>query len=81
MAVRQPTFFLRDLDQTQHLAVEAFAHDGSVWIGEWHTHPWSASVPSDRDLFTYADPDLHFVGIISLIVADDQDWDHPVAQT
>lgn len=83
VAVRQPTFFLRDLDHAQHLADEAFTRDGCVWIGEWHTHPATAPTPSDRDLATYArllaDPELSFEAFVSIIVAGERDWRHPIA--
>jgi integrative and conjugative element protein (TIGR02256 family) len=71
-AVRQPAFFLRDLSHAQQLATQAFAHDGSEWIGEWHTHPAAEPVPSTRDLHTYlgllADPQLRFEAFISIIL-------------
>jgi integrative and conjugative element protein (TIGR02256 family) len=71
-AVREPGFFLRDLQHAQRLASQAFARDGSVWIGEWHTHPVEEPVPSDRDLATYqallADPELGFSRFVALIV-------------
>jgi len=83
VAVRRPTFFLRDLDHAQHLAEKAFTRDRSVWIGEWHTHPTSAPVPSDRDLDTYArllaDPDLRFDAVVAIIVSGQGDWTAPVA--
>jgi integrative and conjugative element protein (TIGR02256 family) len=82
VAVRQPTFFLRDLDHAQRLAEKAFTRDGSIWIGEWHTHPAAAPVPSDRDLDTYArllaDPDLDFQVVVSIILAGQGDWSDPV---
>lgn len=79
VAVRKPTFFLRDLDHARRLAGEAFARDGSVWIGEWHTHPSAAPVPSTRDLHTYsrllADPDLGFEAMVAIILtATDSGW-------
>ena len=85
VAVRQPTFFLRDLDHARRLAGEAFARDGSVWIGEWHTHPTAAPVPSDRDLHTYArllaDPDLGFESLVAIIIAaTDPGWVDPIAR-
>jgi integrative and conjugative element protein (TIGR02256 family) len=85
VAVRRPTFFLRDLHHAQQLAAEAFDRDGSVWIGEWHTHPTTAPIPSDRDLDTYArllaDPDLQFHVIISMIIsASDHLWDAPISR-
>jgi len=85
VAVRQPTFFLRDLDHARRLAGEAFARDGSVWIGEWHTHPTAAPVPSNRDLHTYAgllaDPDLGFEAVVAIILTTtDPAWVHLIAR-
>jgi integrative and conjugative element protein (TIGR02256 family) len=83
-AVHRPNFFLRDLHHAQRLAAEAFAHDQSVWIGEWHTHPRAGPIPSTRDLNTYlsllADPQLRFEAFIALIVvAPDDTWCRPEA--
>ncbi|MFE2472082.1 Mov34/MPN/PAD-1 family protein [Streptomyces mirabilis] len=70
-AVRTPTYFLRDLAHAQALADEAFASDGSVWVGEWHTHPTSRPIPSARDAATYRqlldDPELGFHSVIAVI--------------
>ncbi|MFE8017907.1 Mov34/MPN/PAD-1 family protein [Streptomyces antibioticus] len=72
-AVRTPTYFLRDLAHAQALADEAFASDGSIWVGEWHTHPTSRPIPSARDAATYrqllADPELGFHSVIAVILA------------
>ena len=72
VAVRTPAFFLRDLGHAQRIAAEEFALSSSVWIGDWHTHPHSALVPSTRDLATYAglltDPELSFPAFLALIV-------------
>jgi integrative and conjugative element protein (TIGR02256 family) len=72
-AVATPTRFVRDLTHAQAFAAACHAADGSVWIGEWHTHPHSAPVPSDLDATTYAelvnDTDLAFTALVSLIVA------------
>src|SRR4051812_24966041 len=38
-AVRSADRFLRDLEHARLLADAAYQRDGSVWIGEWHTHP------------------------------------------
>ncbi|MFE2541000.1 Mov34/MPN/PAD-1 family protein [Actinacidiphila glaucinigra] len=78
-AVRTPTYFLRDLAHAQALAGTAFAHDRSIWIGEWHTHPTGAPIPSERDTATYrqllGDPELGFHSVISLIfAAHDDTW-------
>ncbi|MET9904625.1 Mov34/MPN/PAD-1 family protein [Streptomyces sp. NPDC006446] len=72
-AVRTPTYFLRDLGHAQALADRAFAADGSIWVGEWHTHPTSQPVPSARDTATYRqlldDPELGFHSVIAVIFA------------
>jgi integrative and conjugative element protein (TIGR02256 family) len=71
-AVHRPAFFLRDLHHAQRLAAEAFARDGSEWIGEWHTHPGASPIPSARDLHTYlgflTDPRLRFDAFVAVIV-------------
>jgi integrative and conjugative element protein (TIGR02256 family) len=71
-AARRPDGFLRDLAHARQLADEAYERDGSVWIGEWHTHPSSPATPSDIDMNTYGkllvDPDLAFTRILSIIV-------------
>lgn len=73
-AVRQPTFFLRDLGHAQRFADEAFELDQSIWIGEWHTHLDAPAIPSKRDIATYqallADTDLAFDYFVSLVVID-----------
>jgi integrative and conjugative element protein (TIGR02256 family) len=83
VAVRRSNFFLRDLDHAQRLAERAFTRDGSVWVGDWHTHIAAAPVPSDRDLDTcarlLADPDLQFDAVVSIIVAGQGDWTEPGA--
>ncbi|MGI3224998.1 Mov34/MPN/PAD-1 family protein [Streptomyces sp. GTA36] len=78
-AVRTPTYFLRDLGHAQDLADQAFAADGSVWIGDWHTHPTSRPVPSALDTATYQqlldDPELGFHSVIAIILARHEgDW-------
>jgi integrative and conjugative element protein (TIGR02256 family) len=82
-AVRQPTFFLRDLGHAQRLARDAFTRDGSIWVGEWHTHLAAAPVPSERDLATYAgllaDPDLAFETVVAIIAVASPQWDRPTA--
>jgi integrative and conjugative element protein (TIGR02256 family) len=45
-AVRKPQFFLRDLEHALRLADEAWQEDGSLWIGDWHTHPHGPIHPS-----------------------------------
>lgn len=75
LAVREPRFFLRDLEHARMLAAKAWEHDRSQWVGEWHTHPLGRPVPSDLDLRSYAthvhDPELGFRRFISVIVT----WD------
>jgi integrative and conjugative element protein (TIGR02256 family) len=82
-AVRQPAFFLRDLGHAQQLAHDAFTRDGSIWVGEWHTHLAVAPVPSERDLATYArllaDPDLGFETVVAIIAVANPQWDRPAA--
>ena len=71
-AVRRTDGFVRDLDHARGLGDAAYEHDGSVWIGEWHTHPGGPTTPSPTDMSTYArllaDPDLTFERVLSLIV-------------
>jgi integrative and conjugative element protein (TIGR02256 family) len=71
-ADRRPDGFLRDLAHSRRLADEAYDEDGSVWVGEWHTHLAGAGVPSRTDEETYgrllADPDLRFTRLASIIV-------------
>jgi integrative and conjugative element protein (TIGR02256 family) len=71
-AQRAPTSFLRDLAHAQRLGDEAYEADGSVWIGEWHTHPGGMQLPSPTDLTTYsallADERLALTRFLSLIV-------------
>lgn len=73
-AVRRRDFFLRDREHAQKLADTAFDADGSIWIGEWHSHVQAPPVPSERDLMTYvqllADDELAFDIVISLIVGE-----------
>lgn len=56
----------------------------AAWIGEWHTHPGAAPIPSARDLRTYlgllADPKLGFDAFVALIlVAPAGTWHQPEA--
>jgi integrative and conjugative element protein (TIGR02256 family) len=81
-ATRTPNRFLRDLDHAQQLADEAYDDDGSVWIGEWHTHPTGPAQPSPVDLATYADhlanPALGFRRFLAFIVlpCPTHQWEH-----
>jgi integrative and conjugative element protein (TIGR02256 family) len=83
-ANRQCDRFTRDLTHAQRLADEAYAHDGSVWLGEWHTHPTGPPTPSARDMATYrrlfGDDELAFERIVSLIVTPHpaDGWHQPV---
>lgn len=82
-AKRERRRFLRDLDHARGLADVAYEEDGSVWIGEWHTHTNESPVPSPRDLSTYLrlldEPSLNFAMFASIIVtADSEKWDDPV---
>lgn len=70
-AERRPDGFLRDLVHARRLADDAYERDGSVWIGEWHTHSSGPPTPSDIDMTTYGqllrDPDLGFTRLVSII--------------
>lgn len=71
-AIRTPNYFLRDLAHAQRLAEAAFRVDGSIWLGEWHTHPRTDAVPSPRDLHTYftllANPVLAFDVVLAIVI-------------
>ncbi len=74
--------FKRDLAHAQVLADRAYDRDGSIWIGEWHTHPRGPVEPSKLDCRTYAshlaDSSLGFDRFLSFIVLPccDHGWDH-----
>ena len=60
------------------MLADGAAHiDGSVWIGEWHTHLIELPVPSSYDLLTYrtllADQEADFARLLSLIVLVGED--------
>jgi len=82
-AVRQAAFFQRDVTHAQALADVAYSTDGSVWLGEWHTHPGRLSKPSFLDLASYRqmpdDPELEFTFFLAVIVLSGQadGWDRP----
>jgi integrative and conjugative element protein (TIGR02256 family) len=82
-AVRQPAYFSRDLTHSIALAERAGEMDGSVWVGEWHTHLVDLPVPSEYDLLTYrvllADREVGFPRLLSLIVLAGADglWSQP----
>lgn len=81
-ALREKRRFLRDLAHARALADDAYEHDSSVWIGEWHTHPDGPPEPSDVDLATYAkhlaDDRLGFDRFLSVIVLPcrEHGWEH-----
>jgi len=71
-AVRTERFFLRDLDHAQRLAAEASTQSGTLWLGEWHTHPTGPPHPSPTDIATYdrlqrQSPDVFVAGVVALI--------------
>jgi len=82
-AVRQPANFARDLAHSTMLAERVAELDGSVWIGEWHTHLAELPMPSAYDLLTYrvllANREVDFPRLLSLIVlaAEDGGWSPP----
>src|SRR5579872_2765570 len=82
-AVRGPANFARDLAHSTMLAEHAAESDGSVWIGEWHTHLAELPMPSAYDLLTYrmllADREVGFPRLLSLIVlaAEEGGWSPP----
>jgi integrative and conjugative element protein (TIGR02256 family) len=71
-AIRTRFSFSRDLEHARLLADEAYERDGSVWVGEWHTHPRGPASPSRRDLRTYTrllrDRELRFEVFASVVV-------------
>ncbi len=52
-AVRSAVRFVRDLDHARALAAAAYEVDGSLWIGDWHTHPGGPAMLSSIDLNSY----------------------------
>jgi integrative and conjugative element protein (TIGR02256 family) len=82
-AIRRRTYFRRDLEHARTVAADAAPEDGSVWIGEWHTHSIAMPEPSGRDLRTYEklldDPQLGFARILAVIVlaGPGADWHTP----
>jgi integrative and conjugative element protein (TIGR02256 family) len=71
-AIREAAFFRRDVAHAQALADLAYRTDGSIWLGEWHTHPDRLSRPSQLDLTSYRqmlnDPALAFTFFLAMIV-------------
>ncbi len=82
-AVRTTNRFRRDLSYAQQLSDDAFEADGSVWLGEWHTHPNGPAMPSELDLQSYAkmlgDSELAFSQFLCFIVVPCGDsWSTPM---
>jgi integrative and conjugative element protein (TIGR02256 family) len=83
-AIRKKNRFSRDVAHAQDLVDEARIHDGSTWIGEWHTHLMDLATPSKQDLRTYRrllnDPDTYLTRLIALIVlrGDQLGWSAPM---
>ncbi len=81
-AIQRPTRFRRDLTHAQQLSDDAFKTDGSIWLGEWHTHPEGPATPSELDHQSYAemlaDTELGFVQFLCFIVTPGQNaWGMP----
>ena len=83
-AKRSPHRFLRDLQHARDLADHAYDVDGSIWLGEWHTHPQGPATPSDLDLTTYSahlsDTSLAFDRFLACIVLPrpEHQWTHVI---
>lgn len=77
-AVRQMRFFRRDYVHAQQAALDAFALDGSVWVGEWHTHPDGQWRLSQLDVAAYlrhlADPALNLERFLAIVVTPGPSW-------
>ena len=71
-AVRTADRFLRDREHAQRIATDSWEADRAQWVGEWHTHPNTAPVPSVIDLTSYmnhlADGELGFTRFVSIII-------------
>lgn len=52
-AIRSPIRFVQDLSHAEALAATAYEVDGSLWIGNWHTHPGGPPALSSTDLNSY----------------------------
>lgn len=82
-AIRQATLFRRDVAYAQAVADLAYSTDGSIWLGEWHTHPGGPARPSRLDLTSYrrmlGDPELAFTFFLAVIVLPGQadGWHRP----
>lgn len=83
-AKRSTHRFLRDLQHARDLADHAYDADGSIWLGEWHTHPQGPATPSDIDLTTYtghlSDASLAFDRFLACIVlpCPEHQWAHVI---
>lgn len=71
-ADRTRTAFRRDPAHARDLARDGYAHDRSVWIGDWHTHPDGPAHPSAVDVRAYRqamdEPDGSFDSFLGLVV-------------
>lgn len=81
-AVRSPVRFVRDLEHSKALAAAAYEIDGSLWIGDWHTHPGGPPTLSSKDLNSYrtvlANSDMDtFLAI--LLLPGTEGWTQPLA--
>jgi integrative and conjugative element protein (TIGR02256 family) len=82
-AIRQPDGFRRDASHAQAFADLSYRTDGSIWLGEWHTHPGGPARPCRRDLTSYRrllhDPGLGFEVFLTVIVLPDMatGWQRP----
>lgn len=80
-AIRDRSFFLRDLRYSRRLARLAYEREGLQWVGDWHTHPRGPRGPSGFDLRTYAshlsDSELKFKAFVAVIVTPghEEEWD------
>jgi len=84
-AIRCATRFRRDLEHAQALADAAWALEGSLWIGDWHTHPAGHPQPSPTDLAGYraalADETLPAFLSVILSPGEPGDWQDPAVCT
>lgn len=75
-AIRTARAFRRDPAHAQALADRAWDTDGSIWVGDWHTHPTGPAEPSAVDLRAYlsvlSDPTVGMDRFLALIVLPSQ---------
>jgi integrative and conjugative element protein (TIGR02256 family) len=80
-AQRSATRFRRDLRHAQVLADAAWALDGSLWVGDWHTHPAGHPAPSRTDLAGYRqvlrEGDLRVFLAVILSPGRERGWEEP----